>query len=92
MTASAKPAPRRNLRQSGEARGMSLKFTTYDKDREGWLKTLMDLPPAPYIQNAAKVFDARQAVHVEMNMAGIASRPNRNIRRSAWSPSVRAWP
>ncbi len=73
MTASAKPAPRRNLRQSGEARGMSLKFTTYDKDREGWLKTLMDLPPAPYIQNAAKVFDARQAVHVEMNMAGIAS-------------------
>lgn len=52
---------------------MSLKFTSYDKDREGWMKTLMDLPPAPYVQNAAKIFDARQAVHVEMNMAGIAS-------------------
>lgn len=52
---------------------MSLNFTRYDKDREGWMKTLMDLPPAPYVQNAAKVFDARQAVHIEMNMAGIAS-------------------
>lgn len=52
---------------------MSLKFTAYDQDREGWLKTLMDLPPAPYVQNAAKVFDARRAVHVEMNMAAIVS-------------------
>lgn len=52
---------------------MSLDFKTCDEDRERRVKTLMDLPPAPYIQNAAKLFDPKQAVHVDMNQAGIVS-------------------